>query len=136
MLPGCSGGRRDEGPSIRRLHALILVSVLLSLAVGCKRPLSFDAQGYPHARGERIYKYHAGPPQLKEDYVDGKLTRSRWFKPDGSLLQETVWKDGTGEAIYLREDGSIRLRMHDVNGVAEGEAMTYDPACNMARVET
>jgi hypothetical protein len=126
----------ENGPiSVMRRNALMLVPVLLLLAVGCKRQLSFDAHGFAHGTGERIYKYHAGPPQLKEDYVDGKVTRSRWFKPNGSLIQETVWKDGTGEGIYLREDGSIRARMHYANGVAEGEATTYDPAGNVVKVE-
>lgn len=119
-----------------RILLTLIYALLLSLVVGCKRQLSFDAQGYPHGTGERTYRYQAGPPRLKEDYVDGKLTRSRWLKPDGSLIQETVWKDGTGEGIYLREDGSIRLSMHYVNGVAEGDATSYDPAGSVAKVET
>ena len=89
-----------------RILLTLAFALVPLLVVGCKRPLSFDAHGYAHGTGERIYRYHAGPPRLKEDYVDGKLMRSRWFKPDGSMIQETVWKDGTGEGIYLREDGS------------------------------
>ena len=136
LLTGSESEPESGKTSITRLSVLILVPVLLSLAFGCKRQLSFDARGYAHGTGERIYKYHTGSPQLKEDYVDGKVTRSRWFKPDGSLIQETVWKDGTGDGIYLREDGSIRARMHYVNGIAEGEAKTYDPAGNVTKVET
>lgn len=62
---------------------LILVSVLLSLTVGCKHPLSFDAHGDAHGTGEQI-----------------------------------------------------RARMHYVNGVADGDATTYDSVGNVAKVET
>jgi antitoxin component YwqK of YwqJK toxin-antitoxin module len=63
-----------------------------------------------------------------------KKALSRWFKPDGTLIQETVWANGTGEGIYLRDDGSVRSRMRYVNGVAEGEAKEYDEGGNVTAV--
>ena len=71
---------------------------------------------------------------MREEYADGALVRSRWFKPDGTLVGETKWVDGTGEGLYLREDGSIRTRVKYVKGVAEGEATEYDEAGNAARI--
>lgn len=107
---------------------------LLLPPAGCDKPLSFDAQGVAHGTGERVYKYKSGAVQLREDYVDGKLVRSRWFKPDGTLIKRTDWDHGNGEGIYLREDGSIRTRMRYVNGLADGPALEYDTVGNVVNV--
>ena len=118
-----------------RLMTIGLITCALLLpATGCDRPLSFDAQGAAHGTGARVYTYKSGAVQLREDYVDGKLVRSRWFKPDGSLVQQTNWDDGNGEGIYLREDGSIRRRMQYANGLADGPALEYDTAGNVVNV--
>src|SRR4051794_7399287 len=115
---------------VMRLNIAPIVGLVLFLALGCERPLTLDAQGVGHGTGEKVYNYKAGAAKLREEYVDGKLIRSRWFKPDGALVQETKWADGAGEGIYLREDGSIRTRMQYVGGIAEGEAKEYDEAGN------
>ena len=117
-----------------RLNTLPLVGLLLLSVLGCERSLTFDAQGVAHGTGEKVYNYKSGGPQLREEYVDGKLVRSRWFKPDGTLIQETKWVNGVGEGIYLREDGSIRTRMQYVGGIAEGEAKEYDEAGNVTKI--
>ena len=117
-----------------RLSILQLVVVALLWSPGCERSLTFDARGVAHGTGERVHSYKSGAVQLREEYVDGKLVRSRWFKPDGTLVQETKWNNGNGEAIHLREDGSIRTRMQYVNGVAEGEAKEYDPSGHVTKV--
>jgi hypothetical protein len=106
----------------------------ICLAVGCKGPLTVDANGFIHGTGERIYRYKSGPIQLREDYEDGTLVRSRWYRPEGPLIQETKWVNGTGDGIYLREDGTIRVHQHYVNGVAEGETMDYDEKGNVTGV--
>jgi antitoxin component YwqK of YwqJK toxin-antitoxin module len=111
-----------------------LLAVVLLCSFGCDRPLTFDAQGVAHGTGEKVYNYKTGTTKLREEYVDGKLVRSRWFRPDGTQVQETKWINGTGEGIYLREDGSIRMRMQYVNGVAEGEAKEYDEAGNVVKL--
>ena len=98
------------------------------VALGCTQALYFDADGTSHGTGERDYNYKSGAIKLRENYKDGKIVLSRWFAPDGDLIQQSVWSDGTGEGIYLREDGSIRMRMQYVNGIAEGEALAYDEA--------
>jgi antitoxin component YwqK of YwqJK toxin-antitoxin module len=117
-----------------RVNILQFVGVVLLCCCGCEQPLTFDARGVAHGTGERVYNYKSGVPQLRDEYVDGKLVRSRWFKPDGTLIQETKWVDGAGEGIYLREDGSIRVRMQYVNGLAEGETKEYDEAGNVTKV--
>lgn len=116
-----------------RKSAVILVCCILMWTSGCDRSLTFDKQGVAHGTGERSYHYKTGATKLQEEYVDGMLVRSRWFKPDGAFVQETKWVDGTGEGIYLREDGSIRIRMPYVNGVAEGVATHYDEAGNVTK---
>jgi antitoxin component YwqK of YwqJK toxin-antitoxin module len=98
---------------------------------GCDRPLTFDERGEAHGTGEKIYKYKSGSVKLREAYEDGELVRSRWFKPDGTLIQETQWFSGSGEGIYLREDGSIARRIQYAKGLAEGEAVDYDAAGNV-----
>ena len=117
-----------------RRNLIQLVVALLLCTVGCDQTLTFDAQGVAHGTGEKVYNYQSGAPKLREEYVDGKVVRSRWFKPDGALIQETRWADGTGEGIYLRENGSIRTRMHYVKGVAEGDAKDYDEAGNVTKI--
>ena len=111
-----------------------LLCVIILSVLGCDDSLTFDSKGVAHGSGERTYNYRSGGVRLREEYVGGKLVRSRWFKPDGTLLQETKWVDGTGEGIYLREDGSIRRRMRYVKGVAEGEAYEYDETGNLTKV--
>lgn len=120
--------------SVMRLKTFQFACVILLCSLGCERPLTFDGQGVPHGTGQKIYKYKSGATKARDEYVDGKLVRSRWFRPDGTLVQETKWVDGTGEGIYLREDGSIRIRMQYANGVAEGEAKEYDEAGNVTKV--
>lgn len=117
-----------------RLNLLQLLGIVLLCTVGCEQPLTFDGQGVAHGTGEKVYNYKSGGPQVREEYVDGKLIRSRWFRPDGTLIQETEWADGTGEGIYLREDGSIRSRMQYVNGIAEGEGKEYDEIGNVVKI--
>lgn len=117
-----------------RLNIVPIIGLVLLSTLGCDRSLTFDAQGVAHGTGEKVYNYKSGTAKLREEYVDGKLIRSRWFKPDGALIQETKWADGTGEGIYLREDGSIRTRMQYVRGIAEGEAKEYDEAGNVTKV--
>jgi antitoxin component YwqK of YwqJK toxin-antitoxin module len=117
-----------------RLNNVPIIVLVLFFALGCDRPLTFDAQGIAHGTGEKVYNYKTGAPKLREEYVDGKLVRSRWFRPDGALIQQTKWADGSGEGIYLREDGSIRTRMQYVGGIAEGETKEYDETGNVTKV--
>jgi hypothetical protein len=115
---------------IMRLNILAVIALILFSSLGCQSPLAFDSHGVAHGTGEKVYNYKSGVPMLREEYRDGKPVRSRWFGPNGTFIQETKWVDGTGEGIYLREDGSIRTRMPYVKGIAEGIATDYDEAGN------
>ena len=88
-------------------------------------PLSFDAEGKAHGTGDVTYKYESRAPMLVSHIVRGKQVRSEWFKPDGSSILVTEWKDGSGVGLYVRQDGSIRVRMMYVHEVAEGPATYY-----------
>jgi antitoxin component YwqK of YwqJK toxin-antitoxin module len=84
-----------------------------------------DASGFPHGTGRHTYHYRAGNIQLVEEYFRGKLARSEWFKPDGSVVWKTEWHNEDGVGVYLREDGSIRRRMTYVHGLAHGPCTYY-----------
>ena len=76
-----------------------------------------------HGTGWWSYHYDAGPLMLEEKYLAGKLRLSRWFRPDGSLVAETRWGHGDGVGYYLRQDGTIRVKMEHHNGMAHGQAV-------------
>jgi len=120
---------------MRHLSPLILLA-LLACSHACDRsePLTFDEHGQAHGTGEKTYHYDTGEVMLRDQYVDGQLEYSRWYAPDGSLIEETDWVDGAGEGIYLRQDGSIRLRMNYINDLAEGPATFYDEDGNVTKV--
>jgi len=62
---------------------------------------------------------------LEEHYTAGHLKLSRWFRPDGSLVGETRWQNGNGVGYYLRQDGTIRVKMEYRNERADGPAIYY-----------
>jgi len=62
---------------------------------------------------------------LREYYSIGILERSTWFKPDGSIIRDERYADGSGTGLYLYEDGRIQTIMPYVNGVAHGFVIYY-----------
>lgn len=78
------------------------------------------------------YKAAPAQPKLVERYSRGRLARSEWFKPDGTLILATDWThDGQGWGLFLREDGSVRTKMHFKNHLAEESTKSwFDPAGN------
>jgi antitoxin component YwqK of YwqJK toxin-antitoxin module len=62
---------------------------------------------------------------LEEHYVAGRLSFSRWLRPDGSVVAETLWRDGDGNGYYLRQDGTIRTKMEYRHGLADGQSVYY-----------
>lgn len=109
----------------------LLLALLLPLAAcGPSR----IAEPAPPTNGERTYTYSSGEPKLIEDYVDGELVKSRWYSPAGTLVYETRWNRGSGTGIYLREDGSLHVRMEYKNGLAHGPAVYYDEEGRITRI--
>lgn len=87
--------------------------------------LVLDAHG-ARGTGDYRYRYASGATKLVEKYYRGHLVRSEWFEPDGTSIQVTLWKDGCGEGLYLREDGSIRRRLSYVHDVWDGPSTYYN----------
>jgi antitoxin component YwqK of YwqJK toxin-antitoxin module len=114
---------------------LIVIAGLVCAAVLADRshhveqdePLTFDEQGKAHGTGDVTYKYESRAPKLVSHIVRGKQVRSEWFRPDGTSILVTEWKDGSGVGLYVREDGSIMARMTYVHEVADGPATYYAP---------
>lgn len=117
-----------------RLVFLALLPMLM--LTGCKSGdnLVFDDNEIATGTGERTYSYESGQPKLIEDYADGELIRSRWYSPAGTLVYQTQWNRGTGTGIYLREDGSLHVRMEYKDGLADGPAVYYDEEGRITRI--
>lgn len=108
------------------IAGLVLAAAIAAYMLGCMPgTLEFDASGRPHGSGVRVYRYKGGQVKLEERYRAGKIVHSAWFRPDGSVVARTAWKNESGTGYYLREDGSIHTQMQYVNGLAEGKAMYY-----------
>jgi hypothetical protein len=86
----------------------------------------FDERGIPHGTGWIQYSYDTGELMLEEYYVAGRIAFSRWYRPDGSTVAETEWRDGTGMAYFLRQDGTVRVKIACVGGVAHGTATHFN----------
>ena len=124
-----TGGRVRRGPARTTIAlALVLICVLATLTVltlRANRRVWRDANGSVRGTGTLVYRYPDGAVRLREEYVSARLELSRWYAPDGSLVHETAWQDGSGVGVHLRDDGSIRDRMTYVHGIAEGTATYY-----------
>jgi antitoxin component YwqK of YwqJK toxin-antitoxin module len=87
--------------------------------------LYFDKNGEPHGTGIKKYFYTSGALKLEDHYLNGKLSKSIWFKPDGAIVATTKWDNGSGIGYYLRDDGSVRVQMEYIGGAAQGKAIYY-----------
>jgi antitoxin component YwqK of YwqJK toxin-antitoxin module len=105
----------------------LLIATVLFVFMWDRLPGSFSRTELGQARGTgaQLYYYANGTVQLKEEYSRGTLVRSEWFNPDGTTILVTEWDDGSGEGLYLRQDGSIRRRVTYVDGVAHGTSTYY-----------
>ncbi|XVJ58610.1 MAG: hypothetical protein HEQ23_04100 [Tepidisphaera sp.] len=73
------------------------------------------------------YYYADAPeqPMLVEYYYGSRMSRSEWFKPDGTPVFQTDWGPGMeGWGVYLRDDGSISQKIYYVNGASPVDAPT------------
>jgi antitoxin component YwqK of YwqJK toxin-antitoxin module len=84
-----------------------------------------DANGFMHGTGRWLYHYDSGPVMLEEHYLAGRLRFSRWFRPDGRVVDETRWQHGDGVGYYLRQDGTVRTKMEYRGERAHGQATYY-----------
>ena len=109
------------------ITAGVLVAAALGLLVTGYMPgtIRRDSRGFMHGTGWWRYHYVSGALKLEEHYVAGRLSLSRWFRPDGSMIAETHWRGGDGIGYFLRDDGSVRSKMEFRNEKAHGQAVYY-----------
>ena len=113
----------------------LTVILTVGLLAGCgPTEFYFDKQGVAHGTGVREYRYDSGELMLKDHYESGRLEHSVWFRPDGTTIREEDWQAGAGTGLYLRQDGSIKVAMPYVNGIAHGMAVYYNPDGTISNV--
>ncbi len=99
-------GSATDRHYVMRLNIVHIIVLVLFFALGCDRPLTFDAQGIAHGTGEKVYNYKTGARRScargirRWEARPEPLVQTGWVR----LIQETKWADGAGEGIYLRED--------------------------------
>ncbi len=71
------------------------------------------------------YFYKSGELKLVDRYVAGQCVEETWYKPDGTVIANEHFVDGTGTGYYLYEDGTIKLKMTYVKGLAHGPARFF-----------
>lgn len=114
----------------RKLALLTLFVVLLGTAwlyIRGYAPGSIRQQpnGEYFGTGEVVYRYANGAVKVSDRYLAGKLQRSIWHRPDGSMIAETRWGPGENVGYYLRDDGTIRVKMRYRGEVAHGKALYF-----------
>ena len=78
----------------------------------------------------KIYKYPGGQIMLREEYENGKQSKSTWYSLSGTVLETTEWKNGTGTSYQLEPGGWISAQIPMVNGFADGTAQYFDSKGN------
>lgn len=75
------------------------------------------------------YFHKTARPAWREEYSRGVLKRTTWFTRSGEIIQQTDWRDGTGIAVGLRGDGSIKIRGKYTDGRPVKDTLEFfDPA--------
>jgi len=113
----------------------LAICITAGLLVGCSaQPLHFGPNGFPRGTGWRTYESARGTVSLRDYYKCGKLEKSLWYKPDGTVIREESWADGSGTGLYLYDDGSIKAAMPYVRGKAHGFAIYWNRDGTMREV--
>ncbi|MCH8805725.1 MAG: hypothetical protein IH986_06525 [Planctomycetes bacterium] len=113
-----------------------IIALLLMWSASGYMPgtLYFDTEGESHGTGTRGYFYESGELKLEDRYIAGQLVEETWYKPDGSIVAIEQFRDESGVGYYLREDGSVRVKMTYVHGVAHGPATYFSADGRIERV--
>ncbi len=108
--------------------ALIGCAVLAAACSGCEgTDVRQNPDGTYRGTGDIVYKYETGEKARVDSYVDGKLKRSEWFRPDGKRAFLTKWTGkGDGFEYYLYPNGAPKKKYTMRDGVAHGPAWEYD----------
>ncbi|QDU57506.1 hypothetical protein [Aeoliella mucimassa] len=106
---------------------------------GCStEQLSQTPDGEYHGTGAVSYPYDGTTHIQRRDWYDqGHLSKSQWYKPDGTKVATTHWGD-TGEGIeyYLYDDGSIHRMVQMEGMLAHGEGWVFDREGRRTAIET
>jgi antitoxin component YwqK of YwqJK toxin-antitoxin module len=103
----------------------LLVWVFFSVFGYLPGSIRKEPDGSHSGTGPVVFRYPNGAVKLEDHYQAGRLKRSVWFRPDGGIVAETIWKNGDGDWYQLREDGTIRTKMEMRNQKAHGTAIYY-----------
>ncbi len=110
-----------------RQARLFAAAVLVAVCSGCDGGgVEQNPDGTFRGTGDITYKYETGEVLRVDSYVDGKLKRSKWFRPDGRPVFVTDWSKKVGFEYYLHPDGSLKTKYTMRDGVAHGAAWEYD----------
>ena len=122
--------------SLKAVFALLFATSIYAWYASGHMPgtLYFHDSGFPHGSGRKAYYYATGALKLEECYTAGQLQKSRWHRPDGTLLHETKWIAGSGVGYYLRDNGTVKSKIEHVNGLAHGDAVYYDEQDKIERI--
>lgn len=119
-----------------RLRSLLLLVLFVCFALGLWRgweylpgTLYFDNHGFPHGTGMRQLFYDSGA-LMKEEWIRAGLpVRGKWYRPDGSVVAESTFdRRAGGVDYYLRQDGSVRVKMNCVFDRRDGMYMAHGPS--------
>ena len=103
----------------------VLAGVWLYVAGYVPGTLRKRPDGFYFGTGTTTHRYTNGAIALEDYYRAGKLKHSKWYKPDGSVVAETSWRNGTNVGYFLRENGTIRIKMPYIGKRAHGLAIYY-----------
>lgn len=93
--------------------------------------LRIQRDGKAWGTGTRVYYYKRPPKpvQLIEYYHAGTFKRSEWFDPKGNLVWSVDWNNGDGWGVYMRQDGTIKVKVLYEDGVnSSGTKVYFDPS--------
>lgn len=123
-----------------KFNSLLLLSLVL---LGCNKKQEVTLYYDPATKKKPLFSYHEKEPGCKEGVFkefdeNGKLIREceykncrLWrlianYKPDGTTLDKDAIKDGNGEDVRYRQDGTLLYKISYKNGLPDGKAQYFD----------
>lgn len=87
--------------------------------------------------GVLTHEYSSGVTQSRHWFRAGKHLKSEWYKPDGTVLDTTLIKDGVPAKFYqLRDDGTVSDQFFLLDGVPDGRWLHFDREGGITRIDT
>lgn len=87
--------------------------------------------------GVHAINYSTGDVQSRHWFVAGRHTKSSWYRPDGTLISETIVEKGKRAKFYqLYDDGRVSDEFYLRDGIADGPWMHFDRNGTLERTDT